>query len=148
MNALRPLFPVLCALVLAAPAARAETPKAAEETIKDPKPGTPEAAVAGALQAALAGDFALYLDVIHPEFKDTDEQKRQRERYEWKRFLPQARWYLVAEKPLTFVVTSRKADGDRFVTLYIKDQKNKERMPVPVSLKKDGEVWKIRTSSL
>ena len=119
-----------------------------EETIKDPKPNTAEGTIAAALEAGLAGDFDAYLETIHPEHKATTEQRSQRQKYEWARFEKQAAWYVVSQKPMTFVIARRQPDGDNYLKVFLKDQKNKERMPVPVQLKKDGAGWKIVTSSL
>ena len=119
-----------------------------EETIKDPKANTAEATIAAALKAGMAGDFGAYLETIHPEHKETRDQRNQREKYEWARFVKQAAWYVKAADPITFVVARRVQDGDKYLKVFVKDQKNADRMPVPVQLKKDGDGWKITTSSL
>lgn len=146
MRTCRHAIVFLFLLALAAPAAAAPAP--AGETIRDPKPDTPEAPIAVALKAALAGDFTAYLVAVHPDDKATDEQRHQRERYEWKRFKTQAKRYLVSEDPVAFVVVRRVPQGDERTKVFLKDQMNPDRMPVPVSLRKDGEAWKIETNSL
>ena len=120
---------------------------AADETISKPAANSPEATVAEALKAGLAGDFDAYLAAIHPEHKETSDQRKQRENYEWKRFVKQVKWYVTSEKPIAFVVT-RRVPEDKYYKIFVKDHKNKDRMPVPVTLKKDGSGWKIVTNSL
>jgi hypothetical protein len=146
MNTCRRILAVLSLVALAVPALA--QPKAAGETVKDPKPDAPEAPIATALKAALAGDFLAYLAAVHPDDTVTDEQRRQRERYEWKRFKVQAKWYLASEDPVSFVVVRRVPQGDTQMRVFVKDLKNADRMPVPVSLRKDGDAWKIETNSL
>ena len=125
------------------------TAHAKDETVKGPfKEGSPEWVIATALKAAVAGDFNAYLTVIHPEHKSTRDQKSQRERYEWKRFKKQHRWYIVKDKPMTFVITQRREEGTNYKRIFLRDQKNKGRMPVPLRLKKSGDRWYIVTSSL
>ena len=133
---------ILSSLVLFA------TSASANETIQNPQRGTPEFAVSQALKAAIAGDFEAYLETVHPDDKTTKSQRDQRKNYEWKRFMKQAKWYLLSTKAISFVVTQRRPDGKKAVRLYIQDQKNKESMPRPVKLKKAGKSWKINTNSL
>ena len=118
------------------------------ETIKNPASDTPEGAVAAALAAGLAGDFNAYLATVHPEHKSTKSQIKQRRKYEWSRFTKQAAWYVSKRTPLTFQVTQRRPEGKSLYRLFIKDQTHKDRMPVPVRLKKSGNAWKIVTNSL
>ena len=135
-------FIVLLSLTLLASTA------SAQETIRNPKKGTPEFAIAQALQDAISDDFEAYLRTIHPDEKSTKTKRDQRKNYEWKRFKKQAQWYLVSQKPITFLVTSRRPDGSSTIRLFIKDQKHKESMPRPVKLKKTDKEWKITTNSL
>ncbi|HZE96376.1 MAG TPA: hypothetical protein VE981_05090 [Planctomycetota bacterium] len=118
-----------------------------EETIKDAAAGTPEATVAAALKAALAGDFEAYVQLL-PAEKRTDEQRASVERYEWARFKRQAAGYVKSKDPLTFVIVRREPKGEDAVKLFIKDHKVEGRMPVPVQLKKDGNTWLIVANAL
>ncbi len=138
---------MLVALVALTLALLAQTAQAADETIKSPKAGSAEATIEAAFKAALKNDFDAYLETIHPEHKETTDQRNQRKAYEWKRFTNQVKWYLVSESPITYVI-SRRVPEDKYLKIFVKDQKNKDRMPVPVTLKKDGDGWKIQTSSL
>jgi hypothetical protein len=124
------------------------TSASANETIQNPQRGTPEFAISQALKAAIAGDFKAYLETVHPDDKTTKSQRDQRKNYEWKRFKKQAKWYLLSDKAISFVVASRKPDGAKAIRLYIQDQKHKKSMPRPVKLKKAGDSWKITTNSL
>ena len=137
----------LSTLVALALVLLAQTALAADETIKNPKANSAEATIEAAFKAALKNDFDAYLETIHPEHKETTDQRNQRKSYEWKRFTTQVKWYLVSESPITFVV-ARRVPEDKYIKIFVKDQKNKDRMPVPVTLKKDGDGWKIQTSSL
>lgn len=122
--------------------------KGKTETITNPAGDTPEGVVAAALAAGLAGDFNAYLATVHPEHKTTKTQIKQRRKYEWSRFNKQAAWYVSQRTPLTFQVTQRRPEGKTMYRLFIKDQTHKDRMPVPVRLKKSGNAWKIVTNSL
>jgi hypothetical protein len=133
---------VLLALLLTPALALAD-----DEVVTKPVANSPEATVAEALTAGLAGDFDAYLETVHPEHKETPEQRRQRKKYEWSRFERQATWYVRTREPLSFVVTRRAESGD-YVRVFLRDQRNRARMPVPVRLKKAGDGWKIVTSSL
>ena len=120
----------------------------ADETIRNPATGTPEHTIAMAFSAAIAKDYARYLDTVHPEHRDTEKQRRERERYEWSRFLKQYRWYLSSDAPVTFAITSRREEGKDSRRVFLRDQKNKERMPVPVRMKRHQGQWKIVVASL
>jgi len=120
----------------------------ADETISNPKAGTPEHTVAAALKAGLSGDFNAYLATVHPDEKSTQSQRDQRKKYEWKRFQKQAKWYITKKSPLTFVVANRRPDGKKAIRLFVRDQEHKESMPRPVKLKRDGRSWKISANSL
>ncbi|MEC8025532.1 MAG: hypothetical protein VX223_16500 [Myxococcota bacterium] len=122
----------------------------ADEVVTNPASGTPEAAISTAFAAALGNDFSKYLDAVHPEHKQTARQKNERQKYEWQRFQKQCRWYLKAENPITYAVVSRREEGSKpsRVVVFIRDQKNKNRMPVPVRLKQHSSGWKIVVSSL
>lgn len=126
------------------------TARADETVVTAPAAGTPEAVVAAALEAGLAGDFAAYLKLVHPEERATPTQRSDRERYEWKRFAKQAAWYVRQAKPMTFVVTRREVDEDgKEARLFIKDLTKKDRMPVPIRMRKDArQGWGITVSSL
>lgn len=127
----------------------ASVASAADRTVKAPDTeGTAEHAIIKAFEAAIAGDFEAYLAVVHSEHKETRDQRSQRERYEWKRFKKQHEWYLKSKKPITFVITSVREEGNKQKRIFVKDQTHPKRMPVPVRLKKDGEAWKITVSSL
>lgn len=142
LRRLSALSTVLMALALVALPARA-----ADTVVSAPAPGSPEAVVASALEAALAGDFAAYLKTVHPDERATPTQRSERERYEWKRFKNHAEWYVKTRTPLTFVLVSRDGEGDN-LRIFVRDQKNKDRMPVPVRLKRTGSGWGITTNSL
>ena len=133
---------LLLALLLTPALARAN-----DEVVAKPAPNSPEATVRDALAAGLAGDFDAYLETVHPEHKETAEQRRHRKNYEWSRFERQATWYVRTRRPLSFVVT-RRAESGAEVRIFLRDQVNRGRMPVPVRLKKAGDTWKIVTSSL
>ena len=122
----------------------------ADEVVTNPASGTPEAAISTAFAAALANDYSKYLGAIHPEHKQTARQKNERRKYEWKRFQKQCRWYLKSDNPITYAVVSRREEGSKSsrVVLFIRDQKNTNRMPVPVRLKHHSSGWKIVVSSL
>lgn len=138
-------IPCILSSLFVAGAAQAQ---AKPETISAPKPNTPEAAISAAFAAGLAGDFPAYLKTVHSEHKATPSQRKSREKYEWKRFSQQLRWYLLKESPVTYQIVMRRPSGEKYLRVFIKDQKNKSRMPVPVRLKLDGDAWKIVTSSL
>ena len=145
-GAMRALFvATMLATILLIPTAWAQ---GSGETIRDPAANTPEATVLAALRAGLAGDFNAYLAQVHEEHKATPAQRSQRERYEWARFKRQVRWYLASESPITFVVARRQEDGANYYRIFLQDQRNPNRMPTPVKLKRDGESWKIVTNSL
>jgi len=120
----------------------------ADETISNPKAGTPEHTVSAALKAGISGNFDAYMATVHPDEKSTKSQRDQRKRYEWKRFQKQAKWYIKTKSPLTFVVANRKPDGKKTIRLFVRDQEHKESMPRPVKLKRDGRSWKISANSL
>lgn len=123
--------------------------QATEERISSPAADTPEATVQRALAACMEGSFSAYLATVHTEHKETAPQRAQRQRYEWARFSKQCRWYLVAETPVTFVITRRDPDGQNYYRLFVKDQNNANRMPVPVRLKRESAGgWGIVTNSL
>lgn len=134
-------------LALDGPSAR---PPAQERTVSDPSPESPEAPIALALTAAIAGDFDLYLGAVHPEHKGSEDERTDRRIYEWKRFLAQHEWYLAGDRSGAprFVVTSHRKDGPRVMRVFLRDQVHPERMPVPVRLKRHGKEWKIVVSSL
>lgn len=139
---------LLPALALALALAASPPALAAEETVKAPAPkGSPEAALVLAFEAAKAGSFSAYLEAFHPDETSTETQRASREKYEWPRFLKQHTWYLASTAPLTFVVTKKEEDAST-ARLYLKDQKNPDRMPVPVRFKKSGETWLVTSSSL
>lgn len=119
------------------------------ENVSAPAKDSAEAAIQAALEAALAGNFAAYLAQIVPSERDGEEQRKQKERYEWKRFKAQAAWYLTARKPVTFQIVKREMleDANR-VKLFVKDQVHPERSPVPVQCVNEGGRWWIRTNSL
>ena len=123
-------------------------PASADVTVKNPATGTPEATLVAAFEAAQAADFSKYLQVIHAEHKETARQRKEREKYEWSRFRKQYKWYLLSEQPISFAVTSRREEGKNTLRLFIRDQRTKDRMPVPVRMKRDGSGWKIIVSSL
>jgi hypothetical protein len=142
--------PVLTSIVfsLAILIASVAFAQAKTERISKPAATTPEATVVAALKAALAGDFEAYLVTVHPDHKATSKQIAQRKRYEWKRFAKQAAWYPVSRTPIVIVVTRRDPQGESHYRIFVKDQTHKERMPVPVRLRKSGNAWKIVTNSL
>lgn len=115
--------------------------------VKNPAAGTPEATVTAAFQAALKGDFKAYLQTIHPDERATIQQKIQLERYSWARFKKQARRYLITADPVSYAVVRRQEESGG-VKLFIKDQTQAERMPVPVRLAKGPGGWGITSNSL
>ncbi len=120
------------------------------ETITKPKAGSPEATLMEALRAGVAGNFNAYLATIHPEHKETPRQRKERKKYEWKRFSKQASWYVLKGKTFGFHIVNRRPEGRNRIKIFIKDQRpdHADRMPVPVILKRAGAEWKIVTSSL
>ena len=118
------------------------------ETIQAPAAGTPEAAIGDLLRAGLKKSFADYLAVVHPDERSTEEQRSQKERYEWKRFSQQAAWYAATLEPLTFVIAKREPQGENKVKVFVVDQKNKGRSPVPVMLVRADGRWLVWTNSL
>ncbi|MBT9555218.1 MAG: hypothetical protein IV100_04270 [Myxococcales bacterium] len=132
------------------PSLRPPPQQEGERTVSDPSPESPEAPIALALTAAMAGDFDLYLGAVHPEHKGSDDERTDRQIYEWKRFLAQYDWYLTGDRSGAprFVVTSHRKDGPRVMRVFLRDQVHPERMPVPVRLKRHGKEWKIVVSSL
>ena len=127
------------------------TPALANDTIRNPAAGTPEEVVTKALEAALAGDFAAYVAMVHSEHKETARQRSQRERYEWTRFKRQAEWYVASRNPLAWELVRRAAEGEAYLKMFVKDQKHPDRMPVPVRMKKDpkaGNAYRIVVNSL
>ncbi|MSP92490.1 MAG: hypothetical protein EXR79_11935 [Myxococcales bacterium] len=119
------------------------------ESVSAPVKDSAEAAIQAALEAALAGNFAAYLAQIVPAERDGEEQRKQKERYEWKRFKAQAAWYLTARKPVTFQVVKREMLEDaNQIKIFVKDQVHSERSPVPVQCVNEGGRWWIRTNSL
>jgi len=115
--------------------------------VKNPGAGTPEATLTAAFQAALKGDFKAYLKTIHPDERATIQQKIQIERYSWARFKKQARRYLITVEPMTYAIV-RREDETGGVRLFIKDQTQPDRMPVPVRLAKGAGGWGITSNSL
>ena len=107
----------------------------ADVVVKNPASGTPEAALVSAFEAAQARDFSKYLKVIHSEHKDTQRQRDERQKYEWARFLTQYQWYLLSKHPVSYAVASRREAGKNALRLFIRDQRTKDRMPVPVRMK-------------
>lgn len=140
----------LTLMALDGPMLRPPPQHANERTVSDPSPESPEAPIALALTAAMAGDFDLYLGAIHPEHKSSEDERTDRQMYEWKRFLAQHEWYLTGDRSgqPRFVVTSHRKDGPRVMRVFLRDQVHPERMPVPVRLKRHGNQWKIVVSSL
>lgn len=128
--------------LLLAPLARAD------ERISAPPPDSPEAPILAAFRAAVANDFAAYLDTIHPDFRTTENERSGRQQYEWRRFLTQHSWYLEGSEDLSILVVYRKPDGHDVTRVFLRDRLHKERMPVPVKLKRFGTGWKITVSSL
>lgn len=118
------------------------------ETIAAPAAGTPEAAIGDLLRAGLKKNFADYLALLHPEERSTEEQRSQKERYEWKRFSQQAAWYAATREPLTFVIAKREPQGETKLKVFLVDQKNKNRSPVPVMLVRADGRWHVWTNSL
>ncbi|MBM4343788.1 MAG: hypothetical protein FJ100_10475 [Deltaproteobacteria bacterium] len=141
----------LALTLLAAPAwsapAPAEAPKA---PTAEPAADTagPEAVVLRALAAGMAGKFDAYLAELHPDRKETADQKSQLQRYEWKRFSGQAAWYVADPSKPTVQVARKQTLSPSKVKLFIKDLKNKDSMPRPIELtQKDGRWW-ITANSL
>lgn len=128
--------------------ALAAAPARADRVVTAPGNDTPEAPVALALSAALSGDFDRYLGAIHSEHRGTPQERDQRQQYEWSRFLEQFRWYLKSEDPLTFVVVSVRVDAPDRRRVFLRDQIHADRMPVPVRVRRDGDVWRIVVNSL
>ena len=140
-------FSLALLLFTAAGPAAAQAPPAPEG-----KPVSAEVSVqatlVAAFEAALAGDLQAYLATLHPESKETEVQRKQLERFEWQRFSRQAAWYLVSKAPVSFEVVRRGDTGPNSTRVFVKDQKNKDRMPVPVRLKRHRTGWKITANSL
>jgi len=136
---------LVCAAMLFATNASAK-----QKTITKPKAGSPAATVMAALRAGVAGNFQAYLKTVHPEHKETPRQRKERKKYEWKRFSKQASWYVVKGKVFGFQIVRRQPEGRNSIRLFIRDQRpdHASRMPVPVRLKRAGNEWKIVTSSL
>ncbi len=120
----------------------------ADERIAAPPADSPEAPIFAALKAALRDDFAAYLDTVHPEHRATENERAARQKYEWARFRKQHTWYIEGTEDPAFVVVLRKPDGPNIVRVFLRDLVHKERMPVPVKLKRSGGGWKIVVSSL
>jgi hypothetical protein len=118
------------------------------DTVQNPPPGTAEAAIAAILQAGLDGNFKAYLAEILPSEREVDEQVKQIEKYQWKRFKGNAGKYVSARKPVAFQVTKREPDGDDKLKVFVKDQTQADRMPVPVQLRKQGARWWVYANSL
>ncbi len=126
------------------------TPRSAfaDKVVSEPAADAPEAPVARAFRAALADDFGQYLEAVHPSGKSTEQEQALRERYEWSRFLKQFRWYLKSAEPVSFVVVSVRVDGDDVRRVFLRDLQHKDRMPVPVRVRRDGDTWKLGVNSL
>lgn len=126
---------LLCLPVTAVPAAA--------DVVQNPAQDQAEAVLLRVMQAAVDGKVAAYLAEVHPDRRETGDQRTLLERYEWKRFKTQASWYVVPNKdPITVDVVRRAPQGENRVKLFIKDQKNTQRMPVPIEFtRKDGRWW-------
>ncbi len=133
---------ILALILLAAPEPAQKTP------VEAPPASTVEATLKAAFEAALAKDFKAYAATVHPDKKSSSNAVKAIERYEWPRFQKHAEWYLVAKKPVTFEILRRRDAGPDQTRVFLKDQKNKDRMPIPVRLKRHQGVWMITANSL
>jgi len=120
----------------------------ADQTVTNPADGSPEAVLLSAFYAAKDGDYSKYLKAVHPDHKETARQRKERQKYEWTRFRTQYKWYLITADPISYAVVRRQEDGKDGLRLFIRDQRTKDRLPVPVRMKRYGARWGIVVSSL
>lgn len=133
--------------LLALPAAHA-APAPKEDAAADAAANAPEGTVNRAIAAAIAGNFDKYLAELHPDRKETAEQRSQLQRYEWKRFTAQAAWYVADPAKPVVTVARRQEVSNGKIKLFLKDLKNKDAMPRPIELTLKDNRWLISSNSL
>ena len=119
----------------------------ADEEVKNPAAGTPEAVVAAALTAALSADFDAYLATVHPDFKASAHQIEDRRLHEWTRFKRQVRWY-TDEAGGGFTMEKKADEAAGFVRIQVRDRNHPRRSAPPIRLQRNGEAWGIVTNAL
>jgi hypothetical protein len=125
---------------------RAPNPAPAKEVAPDAAGA--DAVVLRALQAGLDNAFDKYLAEVAPDRCESQEQRSQLQRYEFKRFAAQASWYVSDAKKPAPQITQRQPQNDKKIKLFLKDIHNKDAMPRPIELSwKDGRWW-ITANSL
>lgn len=120
-------------------------------TAEDEHPA--RATIAAAMKAAIAKDDNAYLETLHPDEVSNKTQRDQILRYSWKRFKGQVTWYLADDKdPSSFKIVKVDPTGEDRVRIFVEDLDHKNRMPVPVRLKKNPKgsklAWGITANSL
>lgn len=117
--------------------------------VKDrPDPAQADAVLLRALQAGLDNAFEKYVAELAPDRCETQEQRSQLQRYEFKRFAAQAAWYVADPKKPAPQISQRQTPSDKKLKLFVKDLRNKDAMPRPLELTwKDGRWW-ITANSL
>ncbi len=136
------------------PAKPAAMPTALGEVSTFPE-GTPDGTLRAALACALddLGDsqaFSCYANLNVTRNRDTDIAVAQLRAYNWKHFRQFAASYVVHDKPFTVRITRRDLEPSsaeaKTVKLFL-FSKSRD-FPAPVTLEREGGVWRISYNSL
>jgi hypothetical protein len=101
--------------------------------------------------------FRKYLDLIHPDNKETSHQRQHIERFQWKKFRGGCHQWFKDEKLLDFVIEYTQPreippDAEQ-VKVFFQAQRPPEgggptRYPAPMDFKRSGNRWMIHNNSL
>ncbi len=130
-------------------APKMEQPCRLDEEVSAPAEGTPEWVVGEMLAAAAdPGDEEAAFTRFHGQYESSKDAKWVRSQY-WKAARAQIQKLLPpdyeAGGPLTYTICRREESGSR-LKLFVKSW-DIDKAHVPVTLKKDGEAWKVATFS-
>ncbi len=122
--------------------------------IKDFAPGTPDGILREAFKCALEMDetagFSCYARLNVEGNHDNDIATTQLRNYQWRFFRQRASSYVMTEQPFTIKVTRRDPGAidanSKEVKVFLLSKARDN--PAPVTLRKEGNVWRIYSNSL
>ena len=121
--------------------------------IEDPEPGTPEATIKLAIEAAATPDedkgWKKFRRLLHSEQRKSPASERSWRENNFRAFRKKWKYYVLDPDKMSFRIVREREYEEEDGTLELFIENSKSEMPTPCSLKKDHDgAWRIMKCSL